>query len=309
MTSTPQPAITLSGVTKTFDNPDGTTFNAVDDMSLTIGVGEVVAFLGPNGAGKTTTIDMILGLTRPTSGSVRVFDDHPRQATRRGRVAAVMQTGGLLPDLSVEDTVRMIGSLYPGSDTEHCIDRAGLTDFRTRKVSRCSGGQQQKLRFALALLSNPTLLILDEPTAGMDVEARREFWRAVREDAGRGRTIMFATHYLEEADQFADRIVLVAHGKVVADGTTAQIRSSVDGRVVSAVLPDRDVRALLGAVPGSRVQELRGNRTYFASDDSDELLRVMLSHTSAREIEVVSHNLEDAFIKLTRQATDLEVSA
>ena len=184
--------------------------------------------LGPNGAGKTTTIDMILGLSRPTSGEVRVFGMSPRQAVNRGLIAAVMQTAGLLPDITVRETVELTASLFSHKiDTEEAMRRAGVTDFATRIVKKCSGGQQQRLRFAMALVSDPALLILDEPTTGMDVEGRRSFWEAIHADAERGRTIVFATHYLEEADAFADRIVLMRHGRIIADGTAAEIRASV----------------------------------------------------------------------------------
>jgi len=211
-------AVRLTDLHKTFGD-----VTAVDGVDLTISPGEVVALLGPNGAGKTTTIDMILGLSRPTSGDARVFGMSPRQAVDRGLVAAVMQTAGLLPDITVRETVQLTASLFSHRiDAEEAMRRAGVTDFASRIVKKCSGGQQQRLRFAMALVSDPALLILDEPTTGMDVEGRRSFWEAIHADAERGRTIVFATHYLEEADAFADRIVLMRHGRIIADGTPAE---------------------------------------------------------------------------------------
>ena len=217
--------------------------HAVRGLDLRIRAGEVVALLGPNGAGKTTTLDIVLGLTKPTGGAGRVYGAEPREAVIAGRVSAVLQSGGLLRDLTVRETVELVGSLHPAArPVEEVLELAGLTDLGGRMVAKCSGGEQQRLRFALALLPDPDLLVLDEPTAGMDVKARRAFWATMHADADAGRTVVFATHYLEEADAFADRIVLMAQGRVVADGSTAEIRARATGRTVSATLPadDRD---------------------------------------------------------------------
>src|SRR3954462_3449342 len=193
------PAIRLDQVTKDFG-----AVHAVQGIDLTIRQGEIVAFLGPNGAGKTSTIDMILGLSRPTSGTVSVLGLEPHQAVARGLVSAVMQSGGLLKDLTVAETVEYTASLFAGTtaglpSVTEVLERAGIDSIADRRVGRCSGGEQQRLRFAMAVVSDPALLLLDEPTTGMDVEGRRAFWSAIREDAERGRTVLFATHYLEEA--------------------------------------------------------------------------------------------------------------
>lgn len=289
------PALELRSLTKTYATSTGERFTAVDGVDLTVRRGEVVAFLGPNGAGKSTTIDMILGLITPDAGT----------ATHTGTVAAVQQSGGLLPALTVQDTVELIAALHPGSDADAAIARAGLDDLRRRTVGKCSGGQQQALRFALALLAEPDLLVLDEPTAGMDVDARRRFWAAVRADAGRGTTVLFATHYLEEADQFADRVVMIAGGRIVADGATADVRAAATGRRVSAVLGPDGAAALVAAVPGLRVAEVRGERTVFAVDGdpraSDDALRFLLTRTDARDVETLTHGLEEAFLQLTEE--------
>ncbi len=298
--TTAETVVELRGLTKHFTDSRGVRIAAVDGVDLTIRRGEVVAFLGPNGAGKTTTIDLLLGLTKPDAGHVSLFGTAALAAVQAGRVSVVMQTGGLLPDMTVEDTVRMMGTLYTGADPERCLQRAGLSRLGSRRVSTCSGGEQQRLRFALALLPEPELLVLDEPTAGMDVEARHEFWAAVREDAQQGLTVLFATHYLEEADQFADRIVLLDRGTVAADGSVAAIRATVHGRTVSAVVPVDEALALT-RTPGTTILETRGNRTFFDSPDSDGLLRQLLGDTRATQIEVTPRSLEEAFLTITRE--------
>ena len=292
-------AVRLSGLVKRFGS-----VTAVDGIDLTVRPGEIVAFLGPNGAGKTTTIDMMLGFSRPDEGSVEILDGTPADAVSRGRIAAVLQTGGLLKDLTVAETVRLTASLFPTArPVAEVLERAGITELRDRRVGACSGGQQQRLRFALALLPDPDLLLLDEPTTGMDVEGRREFWAAIRADAARGRTVVFATHYLDEADAYADRIVLVRRGRVVADGTPAHVKSIASGRTVRATLPDADQAALLG-LPGVQSVEVRGAGVLLRTTDSDATARHLLTHTDARDLEVTAHSLEDAFVALTGDATD-----
>ncbi|MGY0004580.1 ABC transporter ATP-binding protein [Micromonospora sp. I033] len=296
MTDTP-PAVELAGLTKTFG-----AVTAVDGLDLRIAPGEVVAFLGPNGAGKTTTVDMLLGLARPDAGTVRLFGGTPADAVRLGRVAAVMQTGGLLKDLTVAETVRMTAHFYGHTrSVTEVLERAGIADIADRPVGRCSGGQQQRLRFALALLPDPDLMVLDEPTTGMDVEGRRDFWQAIRADARSGRTVLFATHYLDEADAYADRIVLVRQGRVVADGTTGEIKNLAAGRVVRATLPGAD-QAALAALPGVQSVEVRGDAVLVHTDDSDVVARHLLTRTPARDLEITSRNLEDAFLALTTAA-------
>src|SRR4051794_13414014 len=294
-------AISLRDVTKSFG-----AVRAVHGIDLDIRPGEIVAVLGPNGAGKTTTIDMILGLSQPTTGEVTVLGVQPRQAVARGLVSAVMQTGGLLKDLSVRETVAYVGSLFASTDpVEEVLERAGITGIAHRKVGKCSGGEQQRLRFALALLPDPALLLLDEPTTGMDVEGRRAFWAAIRADAEKGRTVLFATHYLDEADAYADRIILVSRGQIVADGSAAAVKALAAGRTVRATLPqvtDQDVRTL-SALPGVDAVEVRGESLLVHSSHSDTVARHLLNHTPALDLEIVSRGLEDAFLALTGEST------
>ncbi len=287
-------AVSLRGVRKNFGHVE-----AVRGIDLDVASGEIVAFLGPNGAGKTSTIDIILGLSRPTAGAVAVYGMQPRQAISRGLVSAVMQTGGLLKDLTVAETARYTASLFAESTpVDEALQRAGITSIANRKVGKCSGGEQQRLRFAMALLPDPELLILDEPTTGMDVEGRRSFWAAIRQDAEQGRTVLFATHYLEEADAYADRIILVRHGQIVADGTSAQVKAMAAGRTVRATLPGASEVAL-SAIPGADSVEIRGDTVLVHASDSDAVARHLLTATAARDLEITTRGLEDAFIALT----------
>jgi len=259
----------------------------------------VVAFLGPNGAGKTTTIDIVLGLSSPTSGTAAVYGADPQEAVRRGLVSAVLQNGGLLRDLTVAETVAYVSHLFVARrPPEEVLDRAGIAAIADRLVGKCSGGEQQRLRFAMALLPDPALLLLDEPTQGMDVEGRRSFWSAIRQDAAEGRTVVFATHYLEEADAYADRVVLIRRGEIVADGTAAQVRALAAGRTVRATLPDAD-QAALRALPGVEHVERQGAQVRIRCSDSDQVARYLLNHTAARDLEISSLGLEEAFVALT----------
>jgi ABC-2 type transport system ATP-binding protein len=303
MTRNSSPAVALAGLVKTFHARSARPVHAVTGLDLVIEPGEVVALLGPNGAGKTTTLDMMLGLTRPTSGSAAVFGGDPRAAVTAGRVSAVLQTGGLLRDLTVRETVTMLRSTFTDArPVEEVLDRAGLRQIANRKVAKCSGGEQQRLRFALALLPDPDLLVLDEPTAGMDVTARRDFWNTMHADADAGRTVVFATHYLEEADAFAQRIVLVAGGRVVADGSTAEIRARATGRTVSADVPPEGPDTIvpaLRALPGVVDVDVIGTRITVRATDSDRVARALLVDLGGTNVEIASGSLESAFLAIT----------
>ena len=290
-------AVDLTGIRKNFGR-----VQAVKGVDLHVTSGEIVAILGPNGAGKTSTIDIILGLSRPTSGQVSVFGLQPRQAISRGLISAVMQTGGLLRDLTVGETVEYQASLFAQSESpREALSRAGIADIADRRVGKCSGGEQQRLRFAMALIPDPELLILDEPTQGMDVEGRHGFWTAIRDDAAQGRTIVFATHYLEEADAYADRIVLISKGQIVADGTAAEVKGLASGRTIRATLPGAD-EAALRAMPGVDGVEVRGDTVLIHCGDSDAVARRLLTQTPARDLEITARGLEEAFLALTGDA-------
>jgi ABC-2 type transport system ATP-binding protein len=273
---------------------------AVDGVSLSIGAGETVALLGPNGAGKSTTIDMILGLANPDEGAVSVFGHTPSGAVDAGIVGAMLQTGALIRDLTVRELVAMVASLYPKPlDVDETLALTGLTEKASQRTQKLSGGETQRARFAVALVSNPELLVLDEPTVAMDVEGRHSFWTTMREQAAGGKTVLFATHYLEEADAYADRAILMAHGRVVADGPTNEIKAMVGSRTIRATLPGADLDALR-ALPGVSAAEHRGEAVMLSCVDSDAAIRALLvQFPDARDIEIVAAGLEQAFLELT----------
>ncbi|TDP98747.1 MULTISPECIES: ABC transporter ATP-binding protein [unclassified Leifsonia] len=299
------PAIHLSSLRKTFG-----ALTAVDGVDLCIRPGEVVALLGPNGAGKSTTIDLALGLARPTAGRAELFGAAPRQAVAAGRVGAMLQGGALLPTLTVAESVALVAAAHrhPLSVAE-ALQRARCTEIARQRVSKLSGGQLQRARFAVAVVCDPDLLFLDEPTAAMDVEARRTFWQSMREFTDAGRTVVFATHYLDEADEYADRIVMMARGRIVADGTPAEVKAVVSGRRIraTAAFPETGAgTAALNALPGVRSAERRGDVLTLVSDDSDATLRALLAtHHDIHDIEVTAHTMDEAFLALT-EARDTE---
>jgi ABC-2 type transport system ATP-binding protein len=291
--------IELRGLVKSFRGAAGPV-RAVRGIDVSIAAGETVALLGPNGAGKSTTIDMMLGLTRPDSGSVSLFGRPPREAVEAGAVGAMLQTGALIRDLSVRELITMVAALYRHPmDVEEVISLAGLTEAAPRRTQKLSGGQTQRVRFAVALVSDPDLLVLDEPTVSMDVEGRRDFWTAMRAYAARGKTVIFATHYLEEADANADRAVLMAYGRIVADGPTTEIKAQVGSRTIRATLPDVEL-AELASLPGVSAADRHGDAVILRCADSDAAIRALLEgHPSVRDIEIAGAGLEEAFLELT----------
>jgi ABC-2 type transport system ATP-binding protein len=291
--------IALEGLHKTY--PGGV--HAVRGVSLSIDTGETVALLGPNGAGKSTTIDILLGLQKADKGSVTLFGQTPEQAITAGKVGAMLQTGSLIEGLSVRELIGMMASLYPDPmAVDEVMEITGVKAFADQRTQKLSGGQTQRARAAVALVSNPELLVLDEPTSSLDVQGRHDFWATMRGFAERGKTIVFATHYLEEADTFADRIVLMAHGAIVADGPTGEIKGMVGTRTIRATLPGvdlDDLRALEGVAEADR----RGESITLTCTDSDASIRALLAaHDEVRDIEITGAGLEAAFLQLTGDA-------
>ena len=291
--------IEAHGLVKTFRTAQGP-LEAVRGVDVSIAAGETVALLGPNGAGKSTTIDMLLGLLSPDGGSVSLFGRPPRQAVAEGAVGAMLQTGSLIRDLSVRELVSMVASLYPSPlGVDETLELTGIARLGGQRTQKLSGGETQRVRFAIALVADPQLLVLDEPTVAMDVEGRHAFWTTMREVAARGKTVLFATHYLEEADAYADRAVLMARGRVVADGPTGEIKAMVGSRSIRATLPFADLGAL-GRLPGVSAAERRGETIVLACSDSDTAIRALLdAEPDARDIEIRAAGLEQAFLQLT----------
>jgi ABC-2 type transport system ATP-binding protein len=273
---------------------------AVRGIDLSIAPGETVALLGPNGAGKSTTIDMILGLSRPDAGTVSVFGQPPDQAVRAGSIGAMLQTGAVVQYLSIRELLHLVASLYPHPlSVGEVLELAGLSDLADRQTTKLSGGQSQRVRFAISLVGDPDLLVLDEPTAALDVEGRHEFWDSMRAVARQGKTVLFATHYLEEADAFADRIVVMAKGRIVADGAPSQIKAKVGTRTIRATALDLDVTEAR-RLPGVTSAERLGDQIVLTCADADAALYALLgAHAGIRDIEVRGAGLEEAFLELT----------
>jgi ABC-2 type transport system ATP-binding protein len=301
----PATGIVLQGLTKTYRTA-GATVHAVRGIDIAISPGETVALLGPNGAGKSTTIDMLLGLSEPDTGSVSLLGRPPSDAVDAGLIGAMLQTGGqLIRDLTVRELLEMMASLYRAPrDVDELLELVGIADIVDRRTHKLSGGQTQRVRFAVALVSDPEILVLDEPTAAMDVEGRRGFWDAMRAFAARERTVLFATHYLEEADAYADRAILLAHGRIVADGPTNEIRARVGLRTIRATFAEPD-EARIAALPGVSSAERHGAAVILRCTDSDATIRALLAaYPDARDIEITSAGIEEAFLQLTSGADE-----
>ncbi|MFJ3949132.1 ABC transporter ATP-binding protein [Streptomyces libani] len=287
-------AVGFSGVTRSYG-----AVRAVEGVDLEIAAGETVALLGRNGAGKSTTLNMLLGLLPPSSGTVQLFGGTPESAVRAGRVGAMLQDGKAIPRVTVRELITFVAATYPHPmDVTEALELAGLDGFGGRRVDRLSGGQAQRVRFAVALAGNPDLLVLDEPTAALDVEARRAFWRSMRAYARRGHTILFSTHYLEEADEHADRIVVIDRGRVVADGSGEAIKRRAGGSRVSFDLAGAATGPLSG-LPGVSAVEIRGDRALLRTADSDATVLALAELGLVRGLQVTPASLEDAFLALT----------
>jgi ABC-2 type transport system ATP-binding protein len=291
--------ISIEGLTKSFKAGRGVV-RAVRGIDITIPVGQTLALLGPNGAGKSTTIDMMLGLLKPDAGTVSVLGRAPQEAVDEGLVAAMLQAGALIRDVKVRELVAMVAALYPRPMTVgEVLELVGISDIAERRTQKLSGGQSQRVRLAVALVADPELLILDEPTVAMDVEGRHGFWAAMRDFTARGRTVIFATHYLDEADANADRIVLMAHGQIVADGAPTEIKARVGRRTIRATLAEATPQRL-GQLPGVASVERHGATVLLNCTDSDAAIRALLTgYPAARDIEIAGADLEQAFLELT----------
>ncbi|NML49411.1 ABC transporter ATP-binding protein [Streptomyces sp. R302] len=291
---TKEPSAVFEAVTKAYAS-----VRAADGLDLTVRRGETVALLGRNGAGKSTAIGLLLGLDTPDSGRVALFGDRPDRAVAAGRVGAMLQEGRPVPRVTVRELVGFVARTYPAPlPVADALAAAGLTSLADRRVDRLSGGQAQRVRFAVALAGNPELIVLDEPTTALDVEARREFWEAMHGYARRGNTVLFSTHYLEEADAHADRIVVLDSGRITAAGTSAELKRAAGGSLVSFDLAGAPTR-WLGLLPGVGSYEVRGDRALLRTTDSDGTVRALAERGAIRALEVAPVSLDDAFLALT----------
>jgi ABC-2 type transport system ATP-binding protein len=291
------PVVSFDNVSKHYGS-----LKAVDGLSLELRAGETVALLGPNGAGKSTSLDMLLALRKPTSGKIRMFGKDPYHAVKSGDVGAMLQSGGLMPEVTVLELVTLVSGLQPHPvPVATTLRRAGIEKIVDQRVDRLSGGQTQRVRFALAIVGESPLVVLDEPTTAMDVETRRGFWASMKEEVAEGKTLLFATHYLEEADQAADRILVINRGRLLADGTPAEIKERAGAKRISFQLGDVNEQFLLG-LPGLVSLDVRGNFVQIQTQDSDATLYAVLdAGLRPREIEVTGLGLEQAFLAITAE--------
>jgi ABC-2 type transport system ATP-binding protein len=276
---------------------------AVDDLSFAMGHGEIVALLGPNGAGKTTAIEMLLGLTRPDAGSVDLFGGPPVDAVAHGRVGAMLQDAGLPQGVKVGELIGLIRGLYADPLAVADVLRlADLTDVVDRQVQRLSGGQRQRVRLALALAGNPDLLVLDEPTAALDVQARRGFWHRVRGYVSAGHTVLFATHRLEEADAVADRALVIVAGRLVADGTPDEVKAGAARRSTVSFSTDGISEPILAGLPAVEAVDATSHRMTLHTTDPDRTVRALLQQVpQVRNLDVRRSGMEEAFLTLIQE--------
>ena len=281
---------------------------ALRNVDLTVHAGEVVAVLGPNGAGKTTAVKLLLGLCGADAGTVSVFGGDPRNPTNRMRTGAMLQVGRVPETLRVREHIDLFSSYYPNPlAVAEVLRAAGLVGLDKRPFGELSGGQKQRLLFALAICGDPDLLFLDEPTVGLDVEARRILWDEIRRLVARGKTVLLTTHYLEEADALADRIIVIHQGTIVAEGAPSDIKARTAGRQIrcSSSLPI----ATICGLPG--VLEVHSDRDAFlirAVEAEPVVRELILRDPQLRGLEVTSAGLEDAFLALTQNKLQSERS-
>lgn len=286
----------LKGVSKNYGD-----VKALINVDFSVRAGELVALLGPNGAGKTTAVKLLLGLAQPNSGSVNVFGGNPIDAEVRMSTGAMLQVAKVPETLRVREHIDLFSSYYPRPLTmAQTLDAAGLHEIKDRKFGELSGGQRQRVLFALAVCGDPAILFLDEPSVGMDVESRRTLWDQIRKLVARGKSVLLTTHYLQEADELADRVVVINKGQIIAEGTPAEIKAKTAGRSIRCVsrLAIEVVRSLPGVIEVSQDREALEIR---ATEAEPVLRELLLRDSSVSGIEVSSAGLEDAFLALTKE--------
>ena len=292
------PAVELVEVSKRYGQVD-----ALRSVSLAIQPGEIVAMLGPNGAGKTTSISLMLGLRQPTGGQVRLFGLPPTDHRARSRAGVMLQESGTTGVLTVRELITLFGTYYPSPlPADTAVAMAGLTDKADARVVTLSGGQRQRLYFALAICGDPEILFLDEPTVGMDIEARRAFVTSIKHLAEAGKTIVFTTHYLREAEELARRIVVVDRGLIIADATPRELMSKVAAKRVSFSVARAPAADAFGGLAVTGL-EASDSRVRFLTNEPEAVLRALFERgVEMRDLEVAGADLEEAFLSLTRRA-------
>lgn len=289
--------ISLQNVTKEFKDK-----KAVNNVSFTIDKGEVVAILGPNGAGKSTTISMMLGLLEPTSGQLQVMNQNPKDKKVRERIGAMLQEVSVIDALKVKEVIQLFRSYYPSPmDFKELVEFTGLKDEDLkRKADKLSGGQKRRLGLALALAGNPDVLFFDEPTVGMDISSRKRFWETVQTLKNRGKTIIFTTHYLQEADDFAERIILFREGEIVADGTPTEIKKRLTKQQISFI-DNQDISLEeIESLPVVSEVYRKNNRVYVVTDNTDDILTFLFENKyKVQGVIIEQGRLDEAFEQLT----------
>lgn len=291
-------AVELKNVSKTFKQ-----YSAVRNVSFSIKQGEVVSILGPNGAGKTTTILMMLGLLDSSEGEVALFGKHPKEQSIKKRIGAMLQEVSVLDGLTVEEVIDLFRSYYPEPlSKKELLELSMLEKETKRKTDKLSGGQKRRLNFALAMAGDPDLLFLDEPTVGMDTTSRRVFWEKIKRLSTEGKTVIFTTHYLQEADDMSDRIILFKKGSIAAEGTPAEIKSLLSKKSVSFISDDKKAAVSLRALPFTTAVYKKGDRYYAETEDTDGVLDFIFKHgIKAKEIMIDHGRLEEAFEQLLNE--------
>jgi ABC-2 type transport system ATP-binding protein len=281
---------------------------ALDGIDLALPAGQVLALLGPNGAGKTTAISLLLGLQRADAGTAELFGLPPQSLEARRRAGVMLQSAAVPDTLKVRELIDLTRSYYPQPrSVADLVALAGLDGLMERRYGQLSGGQQRRVQFALAVCGRPELLFLDEPTTGLDIDARQMLWKAIRELSAQGCAVLLTTHYLEEAEALADRVVVVNHGRVVAEGTVAQIRARVAQRRIrcTSALP----AALVQSWPGVQLAQRDGARLEVIAEAAEAVVRRLLAEDAAlSDLEVQRAGLADAFLALTRDAATQEAA-
>ncbi len=277
---------------------------ALSGLDLEVRKGEVLGVLGPNGAGKTTAISLLLGSLQWQEGEASVFGQAPGAAEVRVRRGAMLQESGISPNLTVREHIELFRAYYPVPlPALRLLAMAGLEDLAGRRFGKLSGGQKQRVMFALALAGDPELLFLDEPTTGLDIDARHRLWSEIRSLREAGRTVVLTTHNLDEADALADRVVVIHQGRRIAEGAPAEIKARTAGRLVRCVTRIRPDE--MSGLPGVVEARARGRHLEALTTQPEELVRELLARDEAlADLTVVAAGLEDAFLALTREGTE-----